>query len=403
MFKRCWVCLVLLLFAASIMSLSVVEGSEDISNGGLYHSESNRLQYVIESGFPTDENEIVFNWQYCPMNTKTSNSATTWTITSTPLIVGEYVFIACGDTIYKLEASSGACVGKAERQFERPTFYHYLGYGDGTIVDYNAGELFDLDLNKIGQIESLKACWCEDGAFYGIFKENNSFKLRPFTLQGDASGRHAEYGGWTADVTGWFRMYGHISSPVITGTHLYYLSATDQSGKPEKVFLNSVDIGTGAKTTLDLELDQRYLDDGWLTYHENTIYLPTYGKGLFDSGDGEGSSVTAIAIDGTGGMQKAFSYTFPEVGITSNFVIHNGRGYINVCSKFVMEGERGLRSTYSIWTPSARAASPCIGCRAHIHTGASSSTRTMRATTGTYTSTSCRTMTGPYPGPPTCT
>ena len=347
MFKRCWVCLVLLLFAASIMSLSVVEGSEDISNGGLYHSESNRLQYVIESGFPTDENEIVFNWQYTPMNTKTSNSATTWTITSTPLIVGEYVFIACGDTIYKLEASSGACVGKAERQFERPTFYHYLGYGDGTIVDYNAGELFDLDLNKIGQIESLKACWCEDGAFYGIFKENKSFKLRPFTLQGDASGRHAEYGGWTADVTGWFRMYGHISSPVITGTHLYYLSATDQSGKPEKVFLNSVDRGTGAKTTLDLELDQRYLDDGWLTYHENTIYLPTYGKGLFDSDDGEGSSVTAIAIDGTGGMQKAFSYTFPEVGITSNFVIHNGRGYINVCSKFVMEG--GARASFYVF------------------------------------------------------
>ena len=132
----------LLLLSVLIFQISSSDATDD---SALYVSESNRLQYIINSEFPIEEDEIVFNWQYSSLKTKTTNSSSTWTITSTPLIVGEYTYVACDDTIYKLKTSTGACVCTAKREFNGPSFYHYLGYGGNVIIDYNKGQLFDLD------------------------------------------------------------------------------------------------------------------------------------------------------------------------------------------------------------------------------------------------------------------
>ena len=330
-----------ILSAKSTMWITSDNADASVAEEELYYSESNRLSYIISSEIPFSEDDIVFDWQYSPINSITSNSATVWTITSTPLIVGDYVYIGCGELLFKLEAYSGACVKKAERAFNGPSFFHYLGYGDGVIIDFNDGELYDLDLNKKGSMGPLISSWYEGGLFYGIFKNGNTLELKSFSIEKSET-YTAEYGSWTTDVTRWFRINGNTTVPVFTETHLYYVSATTADGNamsPGKTFLNSVNLQTGEKKTLDLELDYRYMDDGWLTLHNGTIYLPTYTNGLFDQNDEEtGSALTAVSIDNSGNMVKEFSLFFEETGVASNLIVYNDRGYINVCKKDITQG-----------------------------------------------------------------
>lgn len=325
--------LVLSVLTLSLVFVAVALGSDAEIGCDDNYSESNRLNYIIDSEFPIDESDIVLNWVYGPMNNVATNSSSVWTLTSTPLIVGNYVYIAVGELLYKLDIKTGSCVKKTDRAFNGPSFYHHLGYGNGVIIDYNDGELFDLDLHKIGRMGPMKASWYENGVFYGLFGSSNNLQLKSFTIIRENGACNIEYGSWTADVTKWFGLYGSMAFPVFTDTHLYYVSATSKSDyelEPGDTFLNSISLVTGEKKTIDLELSGRYLDDGWLTLHNGMIYLPSYTKGLFDYDEGIGSSVTAIAIDDVGNMSKSFSVFFEESGITSNFIIHNGRGYINV-------------------------------------------------------------------------
>ena len=301
----------------------------------LYYSESNSLQDIIDTDFPNSEDKIVFNWQYSPINTKSSNSSTMWTITSTPLIVGDYVYIACGDLIYKLEASTGACVKKVGREYVGASFYHYLGYGDGTIIDYNGGQLFDLNLNEKGRIASIKASWYLGDKFYGIFStNNNSYVLKSFTIDKQNNIFSARFTELIVDVSDWYGVYGQKSTPILDGNVLYYIGVTStqiNSGEeiPYKILINSVNVASGSKKTLDLDLDYRYLDDGWLTLYDGRIFLPTYSSGLFENNDNGKSAVTCISLN-DGEMTKAYTKYFDESGTTSNFIVFNGRGYINV-------------------------------------------------------------------------
>ncbi|WP_400153412.1 hypothetical protein [Candidatus Methanarcanum hacksteinii] len=322
----------LLLLSVLIFQISSSDATDD---SALYVSESNRLQYIINSEFPIEEDEIVFNWQYSSLKTKTTNSSSTWTITSTPLIVGEYTYVACDDTIYKLKTSTGACVCTAKREFNGPSFYHYLGYGGNVIIDYNKGQLFDLDLKQFASLnKTIKGSWYHDGKHYVVFSESGSvLKLKALTVNsGDKNS--IKYSSLNLDVTGWYGMYGQFSAPVFKDNQMYYISTTttkDDSGStiPDKIMLNWVNLESGEKKTLNLNLNGRYLDDGWLTLDGNNMYLPTYSSGLFNVGD-ERSAITCIKLSDGGGMKEEFTKFFDESGITSNFIVYNNRGYINV-------------------------------------------------------------------------
>ena len=56
----------LLLLSVLIFQISSSDATDD---SALYVSESNRLQYIINSEFPIEEDEIVFNWLYSSLKT----------------------------------------------------------------------------------------------------------------------------------------------------------------------------------------------------------------------------------------------------------------------------------------------------------------------------------------------
>ena len=262
--------------------------------------------------------------------------------TSVPLVVDDYVYAYTGDELYKLEGSTGEILAKTYVKELNNVYYRYLGYGGGYILDFNSDKVFDLDLNLVCSINGdLKASFYDNGVNYGLFYDNG-LKLKQFTI--DSSG--VKYTGrFNVDVDDWYNnFYGTTSAPVIFGKYLYYLSATETkisgSTVPYKIFLNSVDLSSGAKKKTDLGLDYKYLDDGWLTTDGEYLYLTSYVGGLKtgeDTGEqnssvyeNKNSSVTRISVDESGNMSKDFEVDFGYKGITSQFVVYKGRGYVNV-------------------------------------------------------------------------
>lgn len=303
-----------------------------------YYSQSNVLSNIFDFDSPTSS-DFQTLWQF--LSTKTSTAGMGgWTITSTPLVVDDYVYAYTGNELYKLEGSTGEVLATAYVDELDGVYYRYLGYGGGYILDFNSKKVFDLDLHQVCTIEgNLKASFYENGVNYGLFSENG-LRLKKFTI--DQSGV-SFITNFSVDVTGWYNnFYGTTSAPVILDNHLYYISGSETtlSGEvvPYKVYLNSVDLSTGAKKTTDLELNFKYLDDGWLTTDGTYLYLTSYVGGLDAGKEVENSSVygeknstvTRIVVDQSGNMTKDFDVDLGYKGITSQFVVYNGRGYVNV-------------------------------------------------------------------------
>lgn len=304
-----------------------------------YYSQSNVLSNIFDFDSPTSSSDFQTLWQFRSTKTSTTGMGG-WTITSTPLVVDDYVYAYTGNELYKLEGSTGEVLATAYVDELDGVYYRYLGYGGGYILDFNSKKVFDLDLHQICTIEgNLKASFYENGVNYGLFSENG-LRLKKFTI--DQSGVNFTT-GFNVDVTGWYNnFYGTTSAPVILGNYLYYISGseTTHSGKvvPYEVFLNSVDLSTGTKKTTNLKLDYKYLDDGWLTTDGTYLYLTSYVGGL-DAGKNvensnvygeKNSTVTRIVVDQSGNMTKDFDVDLGYKGITSQFVVYNGRGYVNV-------------------------------------------------------------------------
>ena len=307
-----------------------------------YYSQSNVLSNLFHFDSPTSSSDIHTLWRFLSSKTVGGQGMGIWKTTCVPLVVDDYVYAYTGDELYKLEGSTGEILAKTYVEELNNVYYRYLGYGGGYILDFNSDKVFDLDLNLVCSINGdLKASFYDNGVNYGLFYDNG-LKLKQFTI--DSSG--VKYtGGFNVDVDDWYNnFYGTTSAPVIFGKYLYYLSATETkisgSTVPYKIFLNSVDLSSGAKKKTDLGLDYKYLDDGWLTTDGKYLYLTSYVGGLKtgeDTGEqnssvyeNKNSSVTRISVDESGNMSKDFEVDFGYKGITSQFVVYKGRGYVNV-------------------------------------------------------------------------
>ena len=311
-----------------------------------YFSQSNSLSTIYHLN--TKFENAFEQWGYVSPETKGGNGMAEWTVTSTPLIVDDFIYTYCGNQIYKIQGSTGIVVAQDTIEPLNGVYYRYLGYGGGYIIDYNSGKIFDLDLNRVATIDNnLSSSFYHDGYFYGLFQG----VLKKFSIVENSNSVSVEYvSGFAPSVIGWHGIYGTTSPPVFVDGYMYYIGAStitvkNSSGQdvsvPYKIFLNSIDTETGAKETIDLGLDYKYIDDGWLTYDGQYLYVTSYVGGL-DMGGGEDgtdnssvyeekmSSVTRIAIDGNGHMEKRFDVNFDEKGVTSQFVVYNGRGYVNV-------------------------------------------------------------------------
>ena len=319
-----------------------------------YFSQSNSLSNIFHLDTKYEYNAAFEQWGYFSPETEGGNGMSEWTVTSTPLIVDEYIYTYCGDQIYKIQGSTGIVVTQNTIEPLNGVYYRYLGYGGGYIVEFNSGKIFDLDLNQVTSIDkSIRCSFYSNGFFYGLFPSDiaGHSVLKKFSIVEDGSGTSVRYvNGFNPDVTGWHGLYGTQSAPIFIDGYMYYIGAittnvVNSSGQettvPYKIFLNSINVETGAKETIDLDLDYKYIDDGWVTYDGQYLYVTSYVGGLDMGGGEEGtdnssvyeekmSSVTRIAIDGNGHMEKQFDVNFDEKGVTSQFVVYNGRGYVNV-------------------------------------------------------------------------
>ena len=326
--------------------LTAIDSDTVVTPKVRYYSQSNSLSNIYHLN--TKFENAFEQWGYFSPETKGGSGMAEWTVTSTPLIVDDFVYTYCGNQIYKIQGSTGVVVAQDAIEPLNGVYYRYLGYGGGYIIDYNSGKIFDLDLNRVATIDkTISSSFYHEGYFYGLFHD----VLKKFSIVENSNGVSVEYvSGFSPSVAGWHGIYGTTSSPVFANGYMYYIGASTTTVKntagqdvsvPYKIFLNSINTETGAKQTIDLGLDYKYIDDGWLTYDGQFLYVTSYVGGL-DMGGGEDgtdnssvyeektSSVTRIAIDGNGNMEKLFDVDFDEKGVTSQFVVYNGRGYVNV-------------------------------------------------------------------------
>jgi len=341
----------------SILIIDIDEIGVDvtITPNMVYYSESNVTTAIIDAKTSLSASDFTKMWEYCNPQTKATSSGTVWTITSTPLIVGNYAYAHVGTSLHKIDTATGTVVAEVEVTKSKTSFYQYLGYGNGFIIYYETGEVFDLDLNWVGYIDknnSIGSSFYYEGEIYGLFDVNGKLLLKKFTMgykNGTFTVTFDQTSSWkdgintsnvfkegNLDRYATWHWQNTASPPVFHDGYIYYLSVLSPLGvynKPYKTFLNSINIETGAKKTIDMELDYRYLDDGWLTAYGDYLYVTSYTRGMFeeDSGGTSYSAITAVKLDSSGGMAVDFNVTLDGYkGWTSQFVVYNDRGYINV-------------------------------------------------------------------------
>ena len=77
-----------------------------------YYSQSNSLSNIFHFDIRYENNAAFEQWGYISPETKGGSGMSEWTVTSTPLIVDEYIYTYCGDQIYKIQGSTGIVVAQ---------------------------------------------------------------------------------------------------------------------------------------------------------------------------------------------------------------------------------------------------------------------------------------------------
>jgi hypothetical protein len=317
----------------AVLTLTVTEESQNTAisvNLGFY-STSNILIPLVYTGMPIEDLQRLWSFR-SPLTT--SGGMTAWTLTSTPLIVGNYLYAYTGTELYKINTSNGD-VMKTVNVEPVSAFYRYLGYGDGFIIDFNGGYIFDTDLNVAAKTDPMEAAFYHDGAFYGLFKSDvtGSSVIKKFTIEKADDSQYgyeavyADNDNWSAGVTAeWFRLYGTTSAPVFAGDRMYFIgaNATANGMGSTNIYLNSIDINTGNYVQTELpELYGHLMDDGWITYDNGKVYISSYGEKT-------GAYIARVTLGQNGGIGEFINVTIPGgSGATSAFVIYGDRGYVN--------------------------------------------------------------------------
>lgn len=131
-----------------------------------YYSQSSGLNPISYKGLPTSDtiSKAVQSWT---AGGYVDTSGAVWSgHASVPLIVDDHVFIRVGTYIYKIESDTGYVLGCVASKSAN-TYYHYLGYGNGLIVDTLTGNVYDTDLKLRFSIDGLfSGVEYYDGYFY---------------------------------------------------------------------------------------------------------------------------------------------------------------------------------------------------------------------------------------------
>jgi len=321
--------------------LTVVPQGENItvSVNFRYFSQSNVTSPFIDVKTPISTSDWAHQWDFRSDKT-TGGGMGSWIITSTPLIIDGYVYTYVSNMLYKNDALNGEVVRSVQYQdaiVESAPYYVYLGYGNGYIIHYKDDKVYDQDLNVVASFGSdIKASFYNDGYVYGLFAGDLLKKFSIDENNGNVTINYVTDGAWNngVSVTDWHYIYGTTSAPVFSDDYLYYIESTATSdGKPNTANICSINLANGSKKAgTGLGLDGRYLDDGWLTIDGDKLYITTYNSGLFneESTDTTNSYIKRMSLSADGEITMDFNVYLDYRGATSQFIIHNGRGYVNV-------------------------------------------------------------------------
>ena len=312
-----------------------------------HHYSGANLQPVTSADLPISS--MVKAWE---RGGYVDTSMGIWTgLTSTPVIVDDHVFIRVSSMLYKIETDTGYIAATAESQTVKD-YYHYVGYGDGQILDYATKKVYDLDLNFLYYMPvTMTSATYHDGYFYGPGSDGKVYR---FSSEIPDDKLKAVDSNWTLPYE-WFGMYGQSSAPVFLNNYIYYINAVD-----DERYVVSASLVDAKTQRIHLEsISKHMLDDGWLTYYEGRLYLTSYTVGLFGSKTTSGNAmITSMNVNN--GTFSDVNYTeviikqtkangdvleVPIKSMLSQLVIVDGIGYLNASGG---PGEKSYLLAYSI-------------------------------------------------------
>ena len=316
------------------ITINSVEGYTKVTPLVTYVSSSSDLVRTVDFDTPTASDDLVLSWSFRVDDiggvVDTSHSA--WSgMSSTPLIVDDYVYIQADGYLVCIDINTGDVVKSVSGYTSTTEFYHYLGYGGGYILDYVSYQVFDEKLNPVCKIPTdISYLKWYDGYFYGISESGIFCKFHPTETEGGVMKNLVSV---SEKLNTQFNLYGTTTSGIMAGHYLYYISTAGSAVVLNAVSLGGDDLGQGSSVALDV-LTGRYLDDGWLTYYDGYLYITSYTRGLFGSSTVSGNSyISYLAVDGLKFDTDSYGYVDLGTGyncLTSEFVIYNGHGYVNV-------------------------------------------------------------------------
>lgn len=322
-----------------VLTLDGVNNDLTVTVKERYHSNSSGIAPLISTDTPGTNEDLSILWNTSFL---VDTSSMKWTgHSSVPLIVDDHVYVRASDRLYMIETDTGY-VTKSVQSSNVTDYYHYLGYAHGLIVDYATGKVYDCNLEGYdASFQSVSSVFFDETSTYvygngTLTKYDPSLKTQIWTKTLD----HQIFG-----------QYGTTSSVVSHGGYLYYIYASSQSGERG---ICAIDASTGNESAY-LKLDKIsgfYLDDGWMTCYGDTLYMTCYTVGLFNSkaGDGTEGYVVAVPISGQGFGTPTFTASASQAN--SEFVVYNGRGYVNAGYSLIVYDVNGttLKEAYSVST-----------------------------------------------------
>ncbi len=306
--------------ASEPLTIGSVEDDCIISVSYIYSSPSSGLESIVNIDLPnTDElNNLV---KVSELGGVVDTSSMLWNgHSSVPLIVDEKVYFRSGSNLYMAESDTGYIL-KSVKSRSLTAFYHYLGYGDGLVIDYATNTIYDTNLDFVCTMPDVSTLYYNDGFFYTSGSEVKRFSSQDCREVNGGIVQMKTIG--TMDNV--YTSYG-ITKSVFVGDYLYRV----YSDKTERGIVG-MNINTGETGYKKLDsLTARYMDDGWLSYSDGTLYLTGYTQGLFGSVACEGDNVLAfVNVDGLS-FGEEFSYTLnDEHSFMSEFLVYENKGFVN--------------------------------------------------------------------------
>ena len=277
-----------------------------------YYNPSDSLRYINSVEFPIDYEAFYLQWMTSFIQ---DTSGSMWTGgAGTPLVVNDRMYVRAGGILYMYDLDTGRML-KTVESYDSGGYYSYIGYANGLVFDFKTKMVYNLDLDYVCDFPGgSRVLWDDGGIYLGgsgtIWKYSSDMKEMIWSRQGCTT-----YNSW--GVTGGMQLYDG---------YLYWIGIRDST-----VVLQSVDMETGTDfhEIVLTEFKNYLLDDGWITCYNNTLYFTVYSTGLFgDSSGATGGGVVAVAFEDGAFIPE---YRYYDLGdkAHSNFIVHNGRGYVN--------------------------------------------------------------------------